>query len=491
MDKKSTTYEYSADMQRKIVAMFLFEEKAFSNNLEIIKPKFFDNPALEDIVSIIIEFFKRYKRIPTPNEFLDELDAFLSLDKRKSNEYLEIALDVLEIGNREADNFDYVRDKARDFARYQAVKSAIRESASILEKKKDYEGIVSMVKEACSIGEEKKHKVEDISAFMNRGLRERDIFIKNFVERHALTILAGEQKVGKSVLTINLMLSLAMGMDFLGFEPPMARRVLYIQQEISEWAMKSRLEKMLENPTEGFLKNFLKITTTGDPLKITDSRHRREIFDRIKESEPDLVVFDPLSTFHNKSENDAKEMTSVLDHFFELIKEFNIGILLVHHHGKASAVEKSGDHMPRGSSVLGDRADAIINVKRLPKKYKEMYLPHNFQNYAELEFILRSDVPLDNIIIERNPNTLWYHETDLYGQIGRKLTAEEVKKIVVQEGGEIRQKKLVEILLEKVSRPVALKCIREAEEKQYLEAEELAEKGKPRLLRLRADRVIF
>lgn len=334
--------------------------------------------------------------------------------------------------------------------------------------------------------ETKVPQIENLRDFMEREIPTREVFLENWIERKALTILGGEQKVGKSIIALNIAKSLAIGRNFLGFKVLKPRKVLLIQQEISDSAMKERITKMLKKEDSPLLdENFLIKNTTGSLLKITKPEDRKQLFKEIEEYKPDLIIFDPLSTFHDKKENDEKEMAEVFDYFFEIVHKFKVAILVIHHYGKPAIAQRQGSHLLRGHSIIGDRADAIIVFNKLPERYKNTQLPQPYNCYAEIQFILRNDAAPDNIIVERDSEDLWYRPYDLYGNLGRKILPEKIKKIIEENGGGMLQKELIEILLEQASRTVIFKAIHEAKEKEYIEDEIIPGRGNPVSLKLK------
>jgi hypothetical protein len=326
--------------------------------------------------------------------------------------------------------------------------------------------------------------VESAQEFMGKEIPPREILMEYWLEKEALAVLGGKKKKGKSLLSLNLALKLAQGRDFLGFKIPKQRKVLLFQQEISQGAMRERIDKMLKH--EDTPSNLRLVTLTEGPIKITNSQDRKEIHEAIDTAEPDLVIFDPLATFHNKVENDASEMSEVLGHFCEIIGKFRVGILLIHHFGKPSLVPKEGADKLRGSTVIGDRPDAIITLHELDKKYKNTKLPLPFKNYSEVLFELRNDEEPDGIYIERDKETLWHRISNVFrDHLGRKMLPKDVKQIVKSHGGKIQQKELTEILMETVSKKVALRLISETEEKGDIERVPLGGPGNPLLVKLK------
>jgi len=321
-----------------------------------------------------------------------------------------------------------------------------------------------------------------LTEFLKKDVSPRDIFMDNWVEREHLTILAGPQKAGKSILSVNLGLSLAYGKDFLGFKVPHPRRVLYVQQEISEPAMLERLRQMTSRMTSSCSDNFMIENTAGNPLKLSTAAGRERLRKLLADNRPDLLILDPLSTFHDKEENSSTEMATVLETISELKSEFTVGILLIHHFGKPSLAVRKGSHRLRGSSVIGDRADSLIMLDPVKPC-------HSMQNtspdcYGQISFDLRNDASPSPIAVVREPTTLWYKRTSQGGFSSRKLSEDRIVEIVRAHGGQIRQSDLERQLKGTASRGTVLKAIGNARKTGLLVADSLPERGKPVLLKL-------
>jgi len=157
------TYSFTAEIQKKIFAMLLFDPDAFMSNMEMMKPEFFDSVVLRDMMLIVKKYNKKYKDrgAPTSAIMIQEMDFLLEKNKRlPAKEYLDVLQEILTMEDKA--DFDYVKDKVADFARFQGVKKAILDATKSGLKKRDYEGIVSRIRKAVSIGENK----EDLGVFI-------------------------------------------------------------------------------------------------------------------------------------------------------------------------------------------------------------------------------------------------------------------------------------------------------------------------------------
>ena len=174
-------YDFTADLQKKIVAMMLFDGPSLMSNITIVKAEFFDNPVLRDIVKLITEFFKKYTKAMTKIEFCEEIDSLLTKNKKlPAGEYTNVMAEILKIG--EEGNFEYVRDKVVAFARRQGAKRVLlKVDEKRLDQKGYVESIVGELREAENVGEDE----DDLGDFMLRDF-EKHLDLRETVEDRSL-----------------------------------------------------------------------------------------------------------------------------------------------------------------------------------------------------------------------------------------------------------------------------------------------------------------
>jgi hypothetical protein len=329
-------------------------------------------------------------------------------------------------------------------------------------------------------------KITTMTEFVDKPLPPRDVLMRFWAEKGQLTILGGPQKSGKSTLAMNVGLSLVLGKKFMDFDVPQPRRVLYIQQEISEAAMQERARKMLGSTPPSSVSGFMLENRAGHPLKLTKAADRESLRRLLQVCRADLVILDPLSTFHDKDENSATEMSEVLGYISELIAESGAGVLLIHHFGKPSIAQRHGSHKLRGSSVLGDRADGLILLDPLFHERPADSLPLPSDCYGRVSFVLRNDAQPSPITVERDPLTLWYRTAHFPSLYGRKIRPAHIVDAVKNHGGSARQDEIVRDLRSKAGHVTVLKVIQEAVSAGLLEPPtHLPEKGRPVILKIK------
>ncbi len=490
---EETKYGYSEAIQKKIVAMMLFDKAAFIENSDIVRPEFFDNPILKSLAEIIRKFYEKYHKIPTQEEFIQEADTLVASNKHlPRNDYGDIIEEILTMGATES--FEYVKDKAVEFAKFQAVKTALIDSAKTLQKSRDYGKINKSIADALLIGETdfRRDEVLNTEQLLDREYEPRDIFVPNWVERRAVTVLAGDTKIGKSLLTLNLALALQFDETFLGEDVLHKNpKILVLQQEVTAPAMQERILKILQvksldvlpEASQKVLKNITFKNRARKFLKLNDPSGRAAIHNLIKEHKPDIVIFDPLSTFNAKEEVN-KYLAPLMDDFFTIADRFNCAVLIVHHFRKPQKgeAEINPKNKMRGGTEIPNRADILIMLEPLPRQFKNMKLRLRRHLYVELNFDNRNSGKADNLLIERDEDSLKYTISTELGEVtGRKLEVREVCLLIEATGGEIPRQRLLELLtVDKiVGMTTAKKRIEEAIEKGHIKQIPLEGKGMP------------
>jgi hypothetical protein len=207
---KEEIMPFTPAFQRQLVAMLLADKEA-PKYIKLMKPKYFDNPVLRNLVILIISFFNRYSRPPTRIELLEEVDIFLEKDKGKERlpveEYMNISQKVLDLAESDFD-FEPTKDKAMKFIQHQAFERAIMKSGEELLKDSDYEGIMKEMNEAASIG-----SLEDGALRTLSSIEPKDVawLWESRIPLGEITLLVGDPGVGKSYFSYFLSAQISKG----------------------------------------------------------------------------------------------------------------------------------------------------------------------------------------------------------------------------------------------------------------------------------------
>ena len=218
-----------------------------------------------------------------------------------------------------------------------------------------------------------------------------------------------------------------------------------IQQEIPEESLRDRLEKMLRGIEDRtFLDRIPHLTRRG--LKLDSSQGVKEIRQWLEVAKIDLLIIDPLYQFHNGRENDPGDMSKVCQCLQNIAQDFNCGILLIHHHGKPSQIEREGGDLHRGTSLLRDATDGNWTFTRIPQNKYQLEDPPS--RYVFLSFEQRHILSPDPILLRLNPETLWLELAEVRER--QEVKSVEVVDCLREHKGEMLNEDLVVALMNRL-----------------------------------------
>lgn len=410
-----TTFDYSAAIQNKILAMLLLEPKGFTQSIDVIKPEFFDHPALRAMAVILYKHFQKYHSQIGLEEFTQEFEELLGADSRLPvDEYRRVfdaVIDVYAKAIQDPSTFDYVRDKVVAFARTQAVRNAVSDAADIVKKQKNYEEILNKVRAALAIGELN----QDIGVFYfsnleNRleqrrnGLTRRDTAISTGIAsldrklggglgRGELGVIMGPMKRGKTIFSVNMAVGAATNPDggikvvhyiMEGSEDRL--QVLYdaricdiskdmvvrpeyadqVREKVNEFYGRPGIERIE-------LKHFPALSCS--PMAIENHLDRLRMYNKY---EPELIIVDYLGLMisNNKKITDSGDK---YDLFGQITKELlslaqrgGYAIWLLHQSTRGSFTKKIVDMDDSADSIGPMRdADLILTLNKYQPRTEE------------------------------------------------------------------------------------------------------------------------
>ncbi len=227
--------EYSFDVQKLYLEMFLADAESFARASNIFLPQHFDRK-LQPVAKFIKDYVDEYKVMPE----VDQVNA---------------SQDIKLKGAKDLDpsHFNWLLDEFETFSRHKALESAILQSADLLEKG-DYAPVEDMVKDAVNVGltrdlgtdyyEDPKGRLELLKSSngqVSTGWANIDKKLFGGFNRGELNIFAGGSGAGKSLFLQNL----AVNWSTAGLN------TVYISFELSEELTSMRMDAMMTNiPTK-------------------------------------------------------------------------------------------------------------------------------------------------------------------------------------------------------------------------------------------------
>ena len=177
-------------------------------------------------------------------------------------------------------------------------------------------------------------------------------------------LLTGPSGVGKTQMSLQFAIHMALGKSFLGYEFERAYRLIFFSLEMGLEDLKYFLTIMSEGLTDeekARLEQNLLLIPLGEPLYL-DNQNGQSIFSNIVEQiRPDGVFIDSMgstSTTELSSESTAKTLMDFND---RIRKTHNIFTWFIHHHRKATSDNKKPNKLSDvyGNQYLVNRATSV------------------------------------------------------------------------------------------------------------------------------------
>ena len=202
-----------------------------------------------------------------------------------------------------------------------------------------------------------------LGEFLALEIPERKMLLGPIIAEQAIAMLFGPRGCGKTHVALGIGSAVATGTDFLRWQAPAPRRVLYIDGEMPAAALKERLEAAtgrVVNP--GQARQNLKILAADvrrDGLPDLSTPAGRKAFAPILDGF-DLLILDNISTLcRSGKENEAEGWGDLQGWALEQRRAWR-SVLFLHHAGKG------GDQ--RGTSKREDVMDTVMRMT-LPSDY--------------------------------------------------------------------------------------------------------------------------
>jgi hypothetical protein len=266
-----------------------------------------------------------------------------------------------------------------------------------------------------------------------------DYVIQPVAIRGNLTLIQGEPKAGKSIITLFMAMCAALGIWPAGrWSVPRPIRVLYITWEDPRRRIQKRLRQFLLGLGQPFkpvtsVPNLFFYSKSKGPrkaprirLETPEGRHLLQKL--IQAHKAELVVLDTLSHLKAIDENAVEKMQPVMDALTDICEETDCAIAFNHHTGKeGKANKKSTTYRSRGSSVIPAAADVILSMGDRGKTHQtpcEMISREDDNDGFVLEYLPEGEEIVRFKLVEEVEED----ETEKYG--AQKKMIEALSKLV-------------------------------------------------------------
>ena len=191
-----------------------------------------------------------------------------------------------------------------------------------------------------------------------------DCLIDGVLRKGHKMLLAGPSKAGKSFALIELVISIAEGRPWLGFQCARGR-VLYVNLELDRASCLHRFRDVYEalgwrpeNIRNIDIWNLRGRSTPMDKLA-------PKLIRRAEKKNYDAIIIDPIYKVITGDENSADQMANFCNQFDKICTELKAAVIYCHHHSKGAQGGKKSMDRASGSGVFARDPDALLDLAEL------------------------------------------------------------------------------------------------------------------------------
>lgn len=185
---------------------------------------------------------------------------------------------------------------------------------------------------------------------------EAEWIVDGVLPSKSLSLIYGKSGSWKTFFALDLALSVASGIDFLGKKTRQASVAFYYLE--GTWTARERVGAWQKAHDIQRVRGFGFFPRRMD---ITDKEERKRLIARLQAvpDSPRLIIFDTLSALMagDRNENDTQDMQRFVGALREIRDALGATVLVVHH-------QQAYGYMPRGSTVLYNDSDTVWQLKK-------------------------------------------------------------------------------------------------------------------------------
>ena len=185
--------------------------------------------------------------------------------------------------------------------------------------------------------------------------------VEGVVRAQSKTAIIGKWKTAKSFFAIQFGVSIASGIEFLGFKTT-ASNVLYINFEITKEKLQQRIQDLHHRMPNCNLTRFKSLTITDLSLDLYINELEEILGQCILEGFPvQVLIIDPRLKAITKDSNQDEVVRAFCVNLDKIISKYKLAVIVVHHEGVATNSDKAG----KGSTVFEAWLDGWFKIKPL------------------------------------------------------------------------------------------------------------------------------
>ena len=330
---------FPANIQEEIAALLLTKDEELKKAVGLVRPEYFTNPPLQDIIRILLAYFEQYRCCPPRDHIQTQLDDL------KDQRWAELRSEMLTVlyDVSAALPLEYSSDRLGKFCRYQATQKAILDCASLLQKNQDYPGIIRLITGAAEAEPEAARDERELESICAADVVEEEMewFWHNTFPKAKLSLLVGKPGSGKSFFTMMMAARVSSGADFpTHSNRPVDRGQVLILQTEDGWADTCKKRLRWEGADQSRI-HFLTGTKDrqGNTYPVDLSTDLKQVRQKMSElGDVKLIIVDPLSAYVGISakmdSHQEREVRLALGPLMAFIEQERVAVVGIMHMNK-------------------------------------------------------------------------------------------------------------------------------------------------------------
>jgi AAA domain/CHC2 zinc finger len=183
---------------------------------------------------------------------------------------------------------------------------------------------------------------QDAVSFAAEAPANVDWLVEDLIPRGSGGIFGGVPKATKSMSALDLGMSLACGVSWLGLKIPARVKTYLVSREDAPGLTQRRIKQLIAGRAEySNLSDWMRITTRRHvaDLQVTTEEHLVSLIAHIRAFGAELVILDVFRKLYKGDENENSLVDSVLEKVNRIRSETGAAIALVHHIRKAETAD--------------------------------------------------------------------------------------------------------------------------------------------------------